>query len=347
MLRERFSPMKSTFLAFCSAFGILLLATSLCPSAHASPITVTITGTTGSGRLLTFEGETQVETLFTDSAFVWTLTYDSTSFYTDPNIDAWGANHAIFFVTSSVLTVEGIAAPINVTQDHGLWVYDTSNLPGPHLWMGPVFLSSGIAAGNILGIEGTIPTSPTWNGKTTPYQWSGTFRPDFRRFVDLATDQGLLSFGAQPLDENGAPLLDSNGDPLVPPGTITSVTASAGTTYTSWVAGISWNGGDSTATADPDHDGLTNLMEYALGGNPVSALSAIKPQPQVSGQKLQISFPRTRSELTYTVQGSSDLVAWTDIAYTPVAQGSTQVVTDTVTLTGNAKRFLRLRVTLP
>ncbi|MCX6971945.1 MAG: hypothetical protein NTV93_17560 [Verrucomicrobia bacterium] len=312
--------MKSIFLVFGSAFGILLLAAGLCPSAQASQITVTITGT-GTG---TLNSPTLGVTEFFDTPFVWTLTYDSGSSYKDSNTEAWGTNHAIFLNATSKITVEGVTDPIHVTQEHGLWVYDTFQDAGfAYLYMAPVFLANNTATGNILTIQGSI----GWTGFTTPYESRGPVTGYFSPFIDLATDQGLLTMTA---------------------GSITSVTASAGgTPYSTWVAGITWNGGDSAATADPDHDGLSNLMEYALGGNPVSAQSAVKPQPGVSGQKLQISFLRARSELTYTVQGSSNLISWTDIAYTPVATGNTQTVTDTVTLTGNARRFLRLQVTLP
>jgi hypothetical protein len=321
MLHKRFSLMKNIFLVFGSSFGILFLAAALCPSAQASPITVTITGT-GTG---TLNSETLGITEFTNTGFVWTLIYDSASY----NTDIWGLYEPIFLNAISEITVQGIADPIHVTQEHGLWVQNTAHVHPDglsYLWMAPVFMVDGgphPTRTNILTILGSI----GWTGFTAPYQSNGSLDPDFSQFFDVATEQGLLSMTS---------------------GTVTSVTASAGgSAYASWVAGISWNGGDSTATADADLDGLSNLMEYALGGNPVSALSAIKPQPDVAGQKLQISFLRARSELTYTVQGSSNLISWTDIPYTPVAAGTTQVVTDTVTLTGSAKRFLRLQVTLP
>ena len=86
-------------------------------------------------------------------------------------------------------------------------------------------------------------------------------------------------------------------------------------------------------------------MEYALGGDPVSALSAPRPQEQVSAANiLEISFLRAGHGLTYTVLASSDLITWSEITYTPVAVGETQTVSDTVVLTDNTRRFLRLRV---
>ncbi len=125
-----------------------------------------------------------------------------------------------------------------------------------------------------------------------------------------------------------------------------TVTAPAG--YASWAAGIAWAGADSAATADPDGDGLANLLEYALGGSPVSNASTPVPSVQTSGPRLQLSFLRARAELTYTVQGSPDLSAWSEISYLPVATGQIQTVSDNVDSgASNPRRFLRLRITLP
>jgi hypothetical protein len=41
--------------------------------------------------------------------------------------------------------------------------------------------------------------------------------------------------------------------------------------YDAWVAGFTWGSRSSTPTSDADDDGLTNLEEYALGGNPLGA----------------------------------------------------------------------------
>jgi hypothetical protein len=103
--------------------------------------------------------------------------------------------------------------------------------------------------------------------------------------------------------------------------------------------------GDGNSNADPDHDGVVNLIEYALGGSPVSSLSAPKPESQISNSKFQISFLRARGEVTYDVQSSSDLSNWTSLSYAPVAVGITQLVE--LNLSTSTERFLRLRVTGP
>ena len=76
---------------------------------------------------------------------------------------------------------------------------------------------------------------------------------------------------------------------------------------------------DATFTADPDHDGIPNLLEYALGLNPtVASLTGLPviTLKDYSGTKyLSITFNRSSlaTDLTYTVQVSTDLVNWTNL----------------------------------
>lgn len=88
-------------------------------------------------------------------------------------------------------------------------------------------------------------------------------------------------------------------------------------------------------TADSNGDGLPDLINYAIATGPTFATAA---------NRLTITFDRLRSELTYIVEGSSDLVTWTVIATNPGVAGSTITVSDVATYT--PRRFLRLRVTM-
>jgi hypothetical protein len=96
--------------------------------------------------------------------------------------------------------------------------------------------------------------------------------------------------------------------------------------------------------SDPFGTGVPNLLVYALDLDPRS------PHPTVvagvSGEKLRISFLRARSELTYRVEASSDLVSWTVLAVNPGAVGQTVQVEDDPP-PGAVRRFLRVRATAP
>jgi hypothetical protein len=100
--------------------------------------------------------------------------------------------------------------------------------------------------------------------------------------------------------------------------------------------------------ADPDGDGLPNLLEYALDQDPL--VPASEPNVRITNiaPALSLSFLRARAELTYIVEASSTLApgSWTVIATNPGAVSLTVpvAVTDTVAVSTESRRFLRLRV---
>ncbi len=81
---------------------------------------------------------------------------------------------------------------------------------------------------------------------------------------------------------------------------------------------------DETSTSgddkDPNHNGIKNLMEYALGGDPLGHSTGHEILPQAergTGDKLQIRFKRytDRSDLTLTAQAADSLDGpWADLA---------------------------------
>jgi hypothetical protein len=99
--------------------------------------------------------------------------------------------------------------------------------------------------------------------------------------------------------------------------------------------------------ADPDADGIANLLEYAFAGDPLSAASAPLPVASTSDFKLQLTFVRSRADVTYVVQGSSDLATWADLATNPGTVSTATPVVFTDSVTNPARRFLRLKITAP
>jgi len=98
---------------------------------------------------------------------------------------------------------------------------------------------------------------------------------------------------------------------------------------------------EASTNADPDGDGVPNLLEYALGGDPLSANSAPALSVETSGGVLHASFARAADDLAYVVQSSNDLTQWTELARDPGEVGAAAQVD--APIDGNRK-FLRLEV---
>lgn len=107
--------------------------------------------------------------------------------------------------------------------------------------------------------------------------------------------------------------------------------------------GVPTSSGAALDTADNDTDGLPNLLEYALGGNPVVPdSSTLSPAISLSAElRLSLSFTRANGDINYDVLGSSDLSAWSVVATNPGTVGTVVTVADSVI---GPRRFLRLRV---
>jgi fibronectin-binding autotransporter adhesin len=156
----------------------------------------------------------------------------------------------------------------------------------------------------------------------------------------IATYTGALTstFTASPALPSGYSL------DYATPGVIKLVSAAG---FTSWIDGFTFApGADKTPSGDPDGDGVSNLVEYALAGfNPTLPDGATG---NFNGNLLSFT-KRTEAaadgKISYAIQESDDLGAtdvWTEVgSYT-----SNNTTTISFTLpTGKAKTFARLVVT--
>jgi len=109
--------------------------------------------------------------------------------------------------------------------------------------------------------------------------------------------------------------------------------------------------------ADPDHDGIPNLLEYAFGLDPKAPDTANLPSVAVQNvggtNYLTVTFRRvpSASDLSYTPQSGGAVGTWNGapvLVGTPVNNpDGTQTVTyrDSVSSTGVSRRFMRVQVT--
>lgn len=117
------------------------------------------------------------------------------------------------------------------------------------------------------------------------------------------------------------------------------------------------DGSVSGDSGQPAHDGIPNLMKYALGLEPKSPATAGLPAggrlPLNGKTYLTVTFTQQRAltDIAYTVQVSGDLVNWQSgpPATARIDDGSTDTATyrDLTAIQDASPRFIRLNVTRP
>jgi alpha-L-fucosidase 2 len=130
--------------------------------------------------------------------------------------------------------------------------------------------------------------------------------------------------------------------------------------YAQWQAaefGVNTNNpAISGSDADPDNDGVPNLLEYALGRNPLVADATNLTTIDKSSGYLTLIYHRAKiaTDVTFIVEVENDLTGvWTTDVQTPVVtddgNGLTDMVSveDSVPINSTPHRFMRLRVTQP
>jgi hypothetical protein len=116
-----------------------------------------------------------------------------------------------------------------------------------------------------------------------------------------------------------------------------------------WREQILWQGADSSPEADPARDGFSNLAEYALGTDPLSAFNRPAAVVTSSGEpaRLAITFHRTADPgLVYEVLASNDLSVWGPVWRSSGADNVAGPVTvhDSEHAGVRPSRFMRLRL---
>ena len=127
--------------------------------------------------------------------------------------------------------------------------------------------------------------------------------------------------------------------------------------------GSGLNTGDAADMADPDQDGTCNLLEYAGGSLPTSASKPYQGTAHslVNGG-MDFTFDRlsSRTDITYTVQSSFDMLNWLSSARSEAGQltrplgsdvesvtdfgGETSSVTVRFAPSNTGQRFVRIQV---
>jgi hypothetical protein len=103
--------------------------------------------------------------------------------------------------------------------------------------------------------------------------------------------------------------------------------------------------------ADPDQDGLSNLVEYALNSDPWTYVPGHQPTPRTEGDALKLTYRlnSAATDITVVLQSSPDLTNWLPATATLTTlsdDGTTRVIEATQPLLPTTEHlYLRLFVT--
>ena len=126
-------------------------------------------------------------------------------------------------------------------------------------------------------------------------------------------------------------------------------------TLSDWAMQYDLNGADAAPDADPDHDGVSNLMAYYMDLNPKGGQGMVGyGLEEVTDSSLSLTYRRSKgvTGVSAVVQASGDLASssWStpSVEERVVDQGTYDQVTAKVTTPpSSTKMFMRLRVTTP
>jgi hypothetical protein len=220
--------------------------------------------------------------------------------------------------------------------------------------------------GRNLGMSGSLSMVAAifWNEQGEIYEIKAGYSEDGLEFFEIPLPE-FAPFGANPLTstavENlGDILFNANGDytgenyfrlrglaVYLPSGEVESG-------YAGWRSEQGFaTSEDGEPMADPDGDGLVNLVEYALGLNPLSAkrdgvpTGGIEAIGDVNYLTLNVAKNPDAADVVFMVEVSDDLINWNSgNEHTTTLENSLSLlrVRDNTPLVQADRRFIRLRV---
>jgi hypothetical protein len=315
---------------------------------------------------------------------------------------AFSASAVTFGATAGSIATPTTEVKVGATLDvttlsSAFAISSTQTLGGAGTVTGPINvsgnLSPGVGAATLATTTGTLTTGNatftatgkyacTINGASSDTLAAGTLTIDPAAKVTFSGTPTATSYviatytGAAPTHfATDATLPAGYALDYTTLGQIKLVGTPSATPFDAWAAGASFNltGANALAGADPDGDGVKNIAEFALGGNPKDSskngASLAKVQNVSGSPALTLTFltrsgttfdtgsgPRTaiRDGVTYSVQGGQDLSGWnatiTEVpaitaGMDPAPSGYEYHTFRTAgPVTGTAKDFIRVQI---
>ena len=259
-------------------------------------------------------------------------------------IAGWGAWGAVdlngFTITGETLIFDQSGNLENSAAGPGTWAGNVTN----NAWMNLFpFVGSVTVSGDISGIGGvtlaaaggaTLSGTNTYTGNTavidgtltltTPYLANASTvtitAPGVLNLNYSGTDTvNALYFGLDQQASGTWGSLSSSATHktarITGNGILNVTTGPSSSSYDTWAGGPFANPFTNTAPeVDFDNDGLSNLLEFVLGGDPTISQNNVRPTVTASGSNLVVTFTRSDASeaqpVAVKVQVSDNLVTW-------------------------------------
>jgi autotransporter-associated beta strand protein len=258
-------------------------------------------------------------------------------------------------------TVSGGSLALNTSMVSGITVQAGATLTGTGSTSGNLAVQTGATIACRISDWNNLPTGLAVNQLIATGATTWTLRLDATgleefteqaRTITLVTASGGITNVATANIVIETPGFPGTGTWRVQTGANSLALVYAPDLYAAWTDGFSWEGKDSKMESDPDADGVINLLEYSLHGNPLDAGSIPLPVADIVDGRLALSFQVVADpDLLYEMLATSNLgnlpadweTVWTSTGGTNIA--GPVVVHDSLPLPLPDRRFMRLRVT--
>ena len=256
-------------------------------------------------------------------------------------VNSQRSSTALFSLSEPQAVVKASNNIVHCTQSLGSGI--TLNLAKYHgsYDLGTNWFRTGLVAGTGDGAMTGFGNAITGNDPLVT--WTTGLLDNASSCVNVGTG---LPGGAQAVDVQYAPPAGGVVRTLIGPAMDLGATESGGdvSPFAQWL--FNWFGSSGNATADPDHDGAENLMEYALGLAPTTNNAAWTPAVTRANGKLVMTVAKDpeATDVVFTIEVSDDLTTWHSGAPFTTTLQNTSTLLQVQDEGSTGRRFIRLRV---
>ena len=213
-----------------------------------------------------------------------------------------------------------------------------------------------VSTGTVAGSSGAV-IDLALNGAGSVTDFTDCFWTQSQSWTVIAgaSVSGIFACGTVSADSNGRQTSGYGSFSILTSSTSVKVlwTPSPINAWRAWFGSDTTNPAIAGDKATPAHDGIANLVKYALGLNkPTVPAKSGLPVVSQAGGYLMLTYTKVKSatDIVYQPVWSNDLSSWASTGISEdvlLDSGTTQKVCDKVPITTETRKFIRLQIVRP